>query len=102
MTMEEKTKCQRNQTYSMSGLKKVSLSFTPTWVSLKVESMRCIVRRISEWPKRKAAVANSLRIPGLQLASYSGREKEGELASFLTMDGMTKTLVYWVYVIILP
>lgn len=78
--MEEKAKHKRKQTYSMSGLKKVSLSWTPTWVSLKVESMRCIVRRMSEWPKRKAAVANSLRIPGLQLASYSAR---GELSSVL-------------------
>lgn len=96
--LEEKAKHQRKQTYSMSGLKKVSLSWTPTWVSLKVESMRCIVRRMSEWPKRKAAVANSLRIPGLQLASYSAR---GELSSFL-LNGMTNVLVYWRYVIILP
>lgn len=34
-------------------------------------SIRSRELRIREWPNLKAAVANSLRIPGLQLESYS-------------------------------
>ena len=51
----------------MSGLKNPSLSLMWLGISFQLGAIRVSMGRISECPKRKAAVANSLKIPGLHL-----------------------------------
>ena len=55
----------------MSGLKNPSLSLMWLCISLQSGDMRVSMGRMREWPKRKAAVANSLKMLGLHVESYS-------------------------------
>ena len=57
--------------YNMSGLKNPSLSRMCLGISLQFGAILVSIGLMREWPNLKAAVANSLKMPGLQVASYS-------------------------------